>query len=186
MPCAPQILASLVDLSHADAFVHGVQNPLRSGFGAHPHFRAPARRRASTVSRVIRSQRDCILNGMCASSASTASANSQRPSRRKRENIVGEPDVVRLKTSFNCAFPPRPLRRASVIRIPVDRLRAPVAAIRAAAAGNHVQREIAVRLYPRLPVSIHIDQIPGRQAAACPNPCADSRGALKRTRCPSR
>ena len=54
----------------------------------------PARRSASTVGRVIRSQRDCILNGICASSSSTAAANSCGPARREREDVVGEPEVV--------------------------------------------------------------------------------------------
>ena len=68
----------------------------------------PARRSASTVGRVIRSQRDCILNGICAPSDSTASANSQRPLLREREDVVGEPEVVGLEARLDFAASPRP------------------------------------------------------------------------------
>ena len=52
----------------------------------------PACLQRATVSRVIRSQRDCILNGICAPSSSLVGELACPTG--KREDIVGEPDMV--------------------------------------------------------------------------------------------
>ena len=54
-------------------------------------------------------------------------------------------------------------RRALRVAPPEHRLRAPVAAERAAARGDHVPREAAVGAAPRAAVALDVDQVPRRQ-----------------------
>ena len=70
----------------------------------------PARRSASTVARVIRSQRDCILNGICAPSRFDRGGELARPLLREREDVVGEPEMVgREARTSRPASPPPPV-----------------------------------------------------------------------------
>ena len=73
-----------------------------------PH---PARRSASTVSRVIRSQRDCILNGIARLALDHAASKVAGPFRREAENIVGEPEMIGLEQVFDAIPSPRPRGR---------------------------------------------------------------------------
>ncbi len=140
MPCPPQILAGLVDLPHANPFLHRVENFLRAGFASHPDFRAArSLQRRYRISRhqiaarlhLERNPRVEIFHGI---------RELRNPLRRKRENIVGEPDPVRRERGLQCsisAATDRAERECQVLA--VDRLRAPVAPVRAAAARRHIQ-----------------------------------------------
>ena len=82
----------------------------------------PARASASTVSRVIRSQRDCILNGICAPQLAHRGGELARPLRGEREDVVGEPDVVGLEAGLHRPASPPPPAAASAAAI-ADRSR---------------------------------------------------------------
>ena len=78
------------------------------------------------------------------------------------EDVVGEPDVV----GSDGLLQPRHLlghvRGAALgVARPVERLRAPVAAVGAAARRHDVPRQAPVRLGPRRPVLRLVDEVPG-------------------------
>src|SRR5438093_12269398 len=58
------------------------------------------------------------------------------------------------------------LRGTEMVTLPIDRLGTPVAVIRTAAAGDHVEREISVGLPPCAPIRLDIDEVPGRRGKA--------------------
>src|SRR5262249_49791962 len=84
-----------------------------------------------------------------------------RPARRQRKDIVGKPDLVRRERRLNAKhlFGHDP-RRSRVVVVPVQGLRAPVAAVGTAAARNHVERKISVGACPSLAVRLDVHKIP--------------------------
>ena len=134
--------------------------------------RRPARPRRSRRGRarrpprsVIRSARDWIVNGMrgvarrhlarpnsathCGCRPKMSSANQMWSGRQRaldQRHLLGHVGG-----------------RAHGVALAPDRLRAPVAVERAAARGDHVQAEVAVRRGPGRAVALDVDEIPGRE-----------------------
>ncbi len=80
------------------------------------------------------------------------------------EDVVAEPEVIgRVTFAQQANLGDDVVGRARVVGVAVDRLRAPVAQVRTAAGGDHVQREVPVALLPEPAVALDVHQVPGRQ-----------------------
>ena len=114
------------------------------------------------MGRVIRSQRDCMLERHLRSQRFHGCGELLRPLLREREDVVGEPEMVGLETVLELQhFLRHQGRGPAVVGVTPDGLGAPVAAIRAAAAGNHIQRKVAVGRMPGAAIGLGIHQVPG-------------------------
>ena len=123
---------------------------------------APAAASAATAEGVMRSTRDCIVNGMRTSSRGERFRVGLRPPRRQAEDVVREPEVIRPHGVREEADLVRDVAGAAlrVARAP-ERLRAPVAVERAAARRHDVPREPPVRTRPRGAVRLGVHEVPG-------------------------
>ena len=136
MPAVVQQPRRLGDLLDARALLHRVEDPLRARLGADPDGPAAGRRAArARRPRVTWSARSRHLNGVAASRASTSVGEPLDPAGLQAEDVVGDPEVIGPDTSrFSHAISVDDvLGRARGVALAVDRLRAPVAVIRAAA-----------------------------------------------------
>ena len=105
------------------------------------------------------------------------SENGSEPARLEPEDVVAEPEVIgRVALAQQPDLGDDVVGRPRVVRVPVDRLRAPVALVGAAARRVHVEREVAVARAPERAVAIDVDEIPRRRAAARPAPSAARAG----------
>ena len=85
------------------------------------------------------------------------------PARLEAEDVVHESQViggVRLLDPRHLVG--HRLRAPHRVALAVDRLRTPVAVVGAAAGGDEVQGEVALRLHPEAPVAVDVHEIQGR------------------------
>ncbi len=161
MPAARSSAGRRRDLLDADAFLHRVENALRSRFGAHPH--RPAGRR---LQRSGDGRRDLIGPQQALERNRRVALADQRrelldPARLEAEDVVGHRHVIRPIGALEPQqFVDDALGRSAGVALTVDRLRAPVAVVRTAPRRHQVHGVVAVRAPPQRPVSIDVDQIP--------------------------
>src|SRR5262249_40664552 len=142
---ATKILARGMNLAHASAFVHGIKDSLRARFDSHPHFDA------ACIGECI----DCFAShqvaarlhaeggaeiALCGGGCELAG-----PTGREAEDIVGEPELIgREARLYVFDFTREAVGSVASIGVSIDGLRAPVAAVGAASAGDQIEREVAV------------------------------------------
>ena len=84
------------------------------------------------------------------------------PAGLEAEDVVGDPQVIRVIRALQPGhFVDDALGRTRAVPLPVDRLRAPVAVVRAAARRHEIHGEVAVPAHPHGAIAFHVDEIPG-------------------------
>ena len=177
-------------LVHRRALVHGVEDLLRARLDAEPHLLArrprPARARPAGV---IRSTRHWIMNGMRASRAVDLvgeRARSTSPSRPKMSSANQTWSGRDLAPSAARISSRHAVRRALRVAPPEHRLRAPVAAVRAAArASTMFQENRPCAPRPGAAVGLDVHEVPRGQrqgVEVARRPRAARRDASRRPR----
>ncbi len=95
-----KVFASRIDLLDANVFVHRVKDALRSGLSSHPHLFAA---RAAQCAYGVAGHQIATglhLKGNLSPKSFHGRGEFEGPPRRKGEDIVGEPDMVRLEPLF--------------------------------------------------------------------------------------
>ena len=177
----------LTHLVHRGALVHRVEDALRSRLDAHPHLLAAGERevarhrRGHEVGAALDHERDARV------ARAYLLGELGDPARREPEDVVGEPDVVRIDVGLQLTKLLRHRRRGALcVAAAEDRLRAPVAAERAAARRHDVPREPAVRAAPGAAVGVGVHEIPRGQGQRVEVARAGARGGDRSDRPSSR
>ena len=108
-----------------------------------------------------------------------------QPARLQPQDVIGEPDVGAVGRLKGVQLGDDVVGAPDVVALAPDRLGTPVAVVRAAAAGCHVQREVAVVPLPDLAVASDVREVPrgnrsesrSRRSAAA----ASARGRYRRS-----
>src|SRR5882672_4068190 len=157
----PEPIARDPDLGYRGALVHRIQHPLAAALGADPCF--PASGIAQRLGHAFADQVRARLYGERNSSVRSLHVRGELrdPVDSKPENIVCEPDMVRIEGPLEMGHLFSNLVRASLqILIAPNGFRAPGTAERASPRSGHVQAEVSVCLQPYGAVTIHVDELP--------------------------
>ena len=164
-PMRVELSRRLVNLLDLRAFVHRVQDFLRTAFRADPYnFRArPCQRRDGFAAQ---QQIDPVqaLEGYMYAARVQQIGKFLDPFVLNAHDVVHEPDVVGLEMFLQPRHFLDHIRGAPhIVLLSPDRFGAPVAVERAAARCDQIHRVITVMLHPYAAVFVPVNQIPGRK-----------------------